>query len=56
MAYETKVLLIGLGKLIKAKAQGNENVELYKDLYNDISDMANAEGVMLEPFDKEKEV
>ncbi|MDR0221247.1 MAG: hypothetical protein LBI54_07590 [Lachnospiraceae bacterium] len=43
MAYETKVLLIALSKIIK-KADSVEEV------YNAVVDMANAEGVILESY------
>ena len=46
VAYETKVLLIAIGSLIK---KSNSMEELYKE----IAKMANAEGVILEPFNEE---
>ena len=47
MAYETKVLLIALAKIVR-KADSIE------EIYKAIEDMANAEGLLLEPLDKEK--
>jgi hypothetical protein len=35
MTYETKVLLIAIGRLIKAKAQGKEDKEPYRDIYQE---------------------
>ncbi len=43
MAYETKVLLIAIAK-ITSKANDVEEV------YNAVAKMANAEGVVLEPY------
>jgi hypothetical protein len=48
MAYETKAILIAIGKLIK-------KAESLEDAYKSVADMANAEGVILEPYDKDKE-
>jgi hypothetical protein len=45
VAYETKVLLIAIAQ-ITAKASGTEEV------YNAVAKMANAEGVVLEPYDE----
>ncbi|MDR1705619.1 MAG: hypothetical protein LBS19_13170 [Clostridiales bacterium] len=44
MAYETKVLLIALSKIVR-KA---DNIE---EIYKAIEDMANAEGVVLKPYE-----
>ena len=53
MAYETKVVLIALARIVKAKAAIQSDKEPYKDIYKEILTMANAEGVVLEPFDNE---
>ena len=45
MAYETKVLLIALAKIVR-KADNKE------EIYEAIEEMANAEGVVLKPLDK----
>ena len=47
MAYETKVLLIALAKLAI--------VYKSKEIYQVIADMANAEGVILKPYEEAKE-
>ena len=48
MAYETKVLLIALAKIaVKAGS--------VKEMYEAIADMANAEGVLLKPYEEAKE-
>ena len=44
MAYETKVLLIALSKIVR-KA---EDIE---EIYEALEEMANAEGVILRPYD-----
>ena len=47
MALETKVILLALGKIAK----------LSKDprvIYNAIADMANVEGVVMEPYEDEE--
>ena len=44
MAYETKVILIALARLaLREKA---------KSMYKEIAAMANAEGVVLKPYDE----
>ena len=48
MAYETKVMLIALSKIVK-KADDIE------EIYKAITDMANAEGVVIEPYDEKDE-
>ena len=48
MAYETKVLLIALAKIVR-KA---DNIE---EIYKAIEEMANAEGVVLKPYDEKEE-
>jgi len=48
MAYDTKVLLIAISKII-------ENSETKKDIYDAIAEMANAEGVILKPYSKDIE-
>ncbi|MCL2565834.1 MAG: hypothetical protein FWE24_08505 [Defluviitaleaceae bacterium] len=45
LAYETKVLLIALAKIVR-KADSVEEV------YKAIEEMANAEGVVLKPLDE----
>jgi len=45
MAFETKVLLIALSKIV---SKANSVEEIYKVL----EEMANAEGVVLEPMKK----
>lgn len=47
MAYETKALLIAIGKIMRY----TKDIELS---YKAVADMANAEGVILEPFDDEE--
>jgi hypothetical protein len=49
MAYKTKVLLIALSKIVK-KA---DNVE---EIYEAIAEMANAEGVVIKPYDKDNTI
>ena len=46
MAYETKVILISIANIIK-KAQN------IKEIYEAVQEMANAEGVILKPFDEQ---
>ena len=46
MAYETKVLLIALAKFAI--------VYKSKEMYQVIADMANAEGVVLKPYEEAK--
>ena len=46
MAYETKVILIGLAQLAIA--------ENSRAMYNHIATMANAEGVVLKSYDEAK--
>ena len=46
MAYETKVLLIALAKIVRKADNINE-------IYEAITEMANAEGVVLEPLEKD---
>ena len=46
LAYETKVLLIALSKIVKKAT----NIE---EIYDAIADMANAEGILLGPFDED---
>jgi hypothetical protein len=48
LAYETKVILISLAEIAK-------KADSVKEVYEAIAKMANAEGVILEPFDQEKE-
>ena len=48
MAYETKALLIAIGKIMKY----TKDIKLS---YKAVADMANAEGVILEPFEDEKD-
>lgn len=48
VAYETKVLLIALAKIVR-KA---ENIE---EIYEALAEMANAEGVILKPLEEKKE-
>jgi len=47
VAYETKVLLIALAKIVR-KA---DNIE---EIYKAIEEMANAEGVVLKPLDEKE--
>jgi len=47
MAYETKVLLIAIAEIV-SKA---DNIE---EIYEAVSDMANAEGVILKPLSERK--
>ncbi|MCL1820804.1 MAG: hypothetical protein FWG36_09135 [Oscillospiraceae bacterium] len=54
MAYETKVVLMSLGKLIKAQAKESSDKESFKKLYEDLADIANAEGVILKAFDDDR--
>ena len=48
MAYETKALLIAIGKIMRY----TKDIELS---YKAVADMANAEGVILEPFEDDIE-
>ena len=48
MAYETKVILISIANIIK-KAQS------IKEIYEAVQEMANAEGVILKPFEGNEE-
>jgi len=43
VAYETKVLLIAIADIIRRSTS-------LEDVYNTIEKMANAEGVLLEPY------
>ena len=47
MAYETKVLLIALAKIV-SKA---DNIE---EIYETLEEMANAEGVVLKPLEEKR--
>jgi len=50
MAYETKVLLLAIARI----ARTSKDME---DFYNALCQIANAEGVILEPFQgNEKEI
>ena len=57
MAYETKVILIGMAEHIKVlkKDAGTDEKALksLKDMYNYVSKIANVEGVVVKPFDGE---
>jgi len=44
VAYETKVLLIALAKIVR-------KADTIKEIYDAIEEMANAEGVVLKPLD-----
>ena len=46
VAYETKVLLIALAKIVR-KADNKE------EIYEALEEMANAEGVVIKPMNKE---
>ena len=46
VAYETKVLLVAIANIIRK----SDNL---KEVYDAIEQMANAEGVVIEPFEKE---
>ena len=46
MAYDTKVLLIAIAEIIKSKKTPEE-------IYKAVEKMANAEGVVLRPYDEE---
>ena len=48
MPYETKALLIAIGKIMRY----TKDIKLS---YKAVADMANAEGVILEPFEDEDE-
>ena len=48
VAYETKVILIALAKIVR-KA---DNIE---EIYEALEDMANAEGIVLKPLKDESE-
>ena len=45
MAYETKVLLIAIGEIIRKSGS-------IEEIYEAISEMANAEGVILKPLEE----
>jgi hypothetical protein len=47
MAYDTKVLLIAIGEIV-AKSESKE------EIYQAVSDMANAEGVVLKSLEERK--
>jgi hypothetical protein len=53
VAYETKVVLTALARLVKAKAAVHSDKSPYRDIYEEIVTMANVEGVVLEPFDED---
>jgi hypothetical protein len=48
MAYETKVLLIALAKIVR-------KADTITEIYETLEDMANAEGVVLKPLDEKKD-
>jgi len=48
MAYETKVILNALAYIIR-------NADSLKEAYEALEEMANAEGVVLKPFEEAKE-
>ena len=48
MSYETKVLLIALGKIVKLSKS-------VKEVYDCIAQMANVEGVILEKYEDRNE-
>ena len=48
VAYETKVLLIAIAKIVR-------KADTIKEIYEAIEEMANAEGVVLKPLKVEKE-
>ena len=48
VAYETKVILIALAKIIR-------NSSSLSEVYEAVEEMANAEGVVLKPYDESKE-
>ena len=56
MAYETKVLLIGIADYIDAVKENStpEEKKALRKVYEHIARMANAEGVVLKPFDEIK--
>ena len=54
VAYETKVVLTALARLVKAKAAIHSDKAPYRDIYKEIVAMANVEGVVLEPFDEDE--
>jgi len=47
VAYETKILIIALSKIVR---KADDLMEVYEAL----QEMANAEGVILQPFDEKK--
>ena len=53
MAYETKVVLTAIARLIKSRSDNKDDKKPYMELYKDLQAMANTEGVILEPFDEE---
>ena len=48
VAYETKVLLIAIAKIVR-------KADSIKEIYEAIEEMANAEGVVLKPLEEKKE-
>ena len=56
MAYETKVILVGIANYIKARKEiAKEDASVLKALksiYEYVSDMANVEGIIIKPFDE----
>ena len=51
MAYENKALLSAVGTIIKIRAEQEEDKTLCKKIYRDVQRIANAEGVVLGPFE-----
>jgi len=56
LGYETKVALKAVGRIIKILSRGKDDKEPYKEVYNEVSAIANAEGVVLEPFEESEKL
>jgi hypothetical protein len=55
MAYDTKVAFKAMAKIVKLRAKSGSCEKTCREIYEDLQDVANAEGVVLEAFDKDKE-
>jgi hypothetical protein len=52
--YETKVVLKAMARIVKLRAKSGEDEETCRNIYGDISDMANSEGVILKSYEDAK--
>jgi len=53
LAYETKAILAAVGRMIKIRAETGQDRDTCETIYNDVAKVANAEGIVLEPFDQD---